>query len=306
MNQNIIIIGVPPPNPNMMMNQRLNFMMNQNNMMMSPSPMNSMMSQNNMMMMNPSPMNSMMNQNNMMMMNPSPMNSMMNQNNMMMMNPSPMNSMSMGMANSAPHEIYDDDEEICYLDSSMGKNNNNSSFIPMAKIPSPMNSISMGMENSSPPKIYDDDVEEDVCYLDSSMGKNNNNNSFIPSLSYHGNEMKHLQETININKKEDIMKIINTQDFINGFWEVNKYTNIIKEKYKKEYTLLKGIKSKNITDRVAITFLIIYFIDKEHPELLDELLMIIKKAKIFIFKEAKDTYENIIKEISISYIGLNY
>ena len=96
------------------------------------------------------------------------------------------------------------------------------------------------------------------------------------------------------------MKIINTQDFINGFWEVNEYTNIIKEKYKEEYNLLKGIKNKNITDKVAITILIIYFIEKEHPELLDELLMIIKKAKIFILNEAKETYENIIKEISIS------
>ena len=50
----------------------------------------------------------------------------------------------------------------------------------------------------------------------------------------------------------------------------------------------------------CIISLIIYFIEKEHPELLDELLMIIKKAKIFILKEAKETYDNIIKEISIS------
>ena len=56
----------------------------------------------------------------------------------------------------------------------------------------------------------------------------------------------------------------------------------------------------NIQIKVAITFLIIYFIEKEHPELLEELLMIIKKAKIFILNEAKETYENIIKEISIN------
>ena len=172
----------------------------------------------------------------------------------------------------------------------------------------------MGMMNSSPP-MYMQMANESLprsmgfvgCPEINYMGKNNDNeDDVISSSSNYGNKIEDIQEKININKKDDIMKIINTQDFINGFWEVNKYTNIIKEKYKKEYTLLKGIKSKNITDRVAITFLIIYFIDKEHPELLDELLMIIKKAKIFIFKEAKDTYENIIKEISISYIGLNY
>ena len=106
---------------------------------------------------------------------------------------------------------------------------------------------------------------------------------------------------IDLNKKDDIMKIINSQDFINGFWEINEITEIIKEKYKKEYDLLKGIKNNKIimNDKVAITILIIYFINKEHPELLDELLMIIAKAKIYVSNEAKESYENITKEIGI-------
>ena len=40
------------------------------------------------------------------------------------------------------------------------------------------------------------------------------------------------------------MKMINTQDFIDGFWEENNYTKIIKEQYQKEYDLLKNIKIK--------------------------------------------------------------
>ena len=92
------------------------------------------------------------------------------------------------------------------------------------------------------------------------------------------------------------MKIINTQDFVEGLWKINEYTEIIKEKYKKEYDLLKE-KNIYINDKVAITILIIYFINKEHSELLEELLMIIRKAKIFIMNETKDTYENIAKEI---------
>ena len=107
---------------------------------------------------------------------------------------------------------------------------------------------------------------------------------------------------IDLNKKDDIMKIINSQDFINGFWEINEITKIIKEKFIKEYDLLKGIRNNKIiiNEKVAITILIIYFINKEHPELLDELLMIIEKAKIFISNEAKESYENIIKEIGIN------
>ena len=99
--------------------------------------------------------------------------------------------------------------------------------------------------------------------------------------------------------KENIMKIINTQDFVGGVWDINEQTKIIKEKYEKEFELLKNIKDKNIDDKIAITILIIYFINKEHSELLKELVMIIKKGKLYIQEKTKDTYENIIKEIGI-------
>ena len=91
------------------------------------------------------------------------------------------------------------------------------------------------------------------------------------------------------------MEVINTQDFIEGFWEENEKTKYIKEKYIKAFDLLKN---KNLNDITSITILLIYFINKEHPELLDELLMIIKKAKEFIIKSANISYEEIIKEIN--------
>ena len=104
---------------------------------------------------------------------------------------------------------------------------------------------------------------------------------------------------IDLNRKEDIMKMINTQDFVGGSWDINDQTKIIKEKYGKEFESLKNLKEKNIDDKIAITILIIYFINKEHPELLKELVMIIKKGKIFIEEKTQDTYENIIKEMGI-------
>ena len=95
------------------------------------------------------------------------------------------------------------------------------------------------------------------------------------------------------------MKIINTQDFVGGSWDINDQTKIIKEKYEKEFELLKNLKDKNIDDKVAMTILIIYYVNKEHSELLKELVMIIKKGKLFIQERTKDTYENIIKEVCI-------
>ena len=95
------------------------------------------------------------------------------------------------------------------------------------------------------------------------------------------------------------MKMINTQDFISGFWDINEKTKLVKEKYNKEYELLKGLKDKNIDDKIAMTVLMIYFINKEYPDLLKELVMIMKKAKLYIQEKTKDTYENIVKEIGI-------
>ena len=101
-----------------------------------------------------------------------------------------------------------------------------------------------------------------------------------------------------LNSKENIMKMIFTQDFIEGFWEENEYTKIMKDKYRKQYDFLMGLKNKVINDRIVMTILVIYYINKECPELLNDLLMILKKAKNFIKKESKDSYENFIKEIN--------
>ena len=96
------------------------------------------------------------------------------------------------------------------------------------------------------------------------------------------------------------MEMINSQDFIEGYWEENEYTKKVIEKYEKEYKLLKEIKNKSINEKVALTVLVIYYINKEHSESLDALLLIIKKAKKYIEKVTNNTYENIIQEIKIN------
>jgi len=136
-------------------------------------------------------------------------------------------------------------------------------------------------------------MEEENCLnenvLDSSKEKKEN---FI-------GESKRGEKTINLDEKEKVMKMIRTQDFNKGNWNENVETKKIKEKYKIEYDLLKRLNNDKINDNVAITIIIIYFIYKEYSELLSELSMIIKKAKNYIKKETKNTYENIIKQICI-------
>ena len=54
-----------------------------------------------------------------------------------------------------------------------------------------------------------------------------------------------------------------------------------------------------MNDNIAITIIIIYYINKEYSEFEDELSLVIQKAKNYIKKNVKDSYENIIKEIGL-------
>ena len=158
--------------------------------------------------------------------------------------------------------------------------------------------------NYSEEEVFEEPNKSDFNFCGSSY---NNNEGILNSCknqcSNNDNSEKEdgpKKTIIELNEKESIMDMINTQDLIGGYWDENEYTKIIKNKYQNEYYLLKGLKNKNINDRIAITILIIYYINKEHPELLVELLMIIKKAKIFIQNNIKDTYENTIKEVNLN------
>jgi hypothetical protein len=143
--------------------------------------------------------------------------------------------------------------------------------------------------------------------------KEQTNNNIIKDINSFDNDMnsEDIKSDIRINikelnndniknnklEKDELMKIINLQDFIDGFWEYNENTKYIKEKYEKEYEILKNDKILNNNDKIIITILIIYYIEKEYPELLNELSLVIKKAKIFINKETKSSFEEIIKKL---------
>ena len=103
--------------------------------------------------------------------------------------------------------------------------------------------------------------------------------------------------------EDNLIEIINSQNSNEGYWEENQYTKKIIEKYKKEFELLKKLQNKNVDEKVALTMLIIYYINKEHSELIKDLSPEIKKAKMFIEKVTNDTYENMIKEINLNNIN---
>ena len=134
-----------------------------------------------------------------------------------------------------------------------------------------------------------------VTYIQNIFNNNENENDDDEKndilINFILNSLKDKKIDLN-EKKKNIKYIIYTQDFIKGFWSYNDLTKLVKEKYEKEYEILKKLNN----DKVCMTILIIYVINKDYPEYLDELSLIFKKAKYFIKKETNKTYEQIIKE----------
>ena len=122
------------------------------------------------------------------------------------------------------------------------------------------------------------------------------------------NKMK-LKESINLknnikNKEIDknkVIEIIQTQDFLEGFWELNNKTNIIKTKYQKEFDLILELKKNNnkINEKIAMTILTIYYIYENYPELIEEIIMIIEKGKKFIKTASNESYKSILRMIGL-------
>ena len=140
--------------------------------------------------------------------------------------------------------------------------------------------------------------EEELSDIDYD-NKNNEaiNNNLNNSNNNKEKDKEKKNEIKNLEKKDNIMKIINNQNYIEGFWEYNEQTKYIKDKYLDKFNLIKG--KLNLMDKTIMTILIIYFIEKDHRELLKELDLIIQKGKIYIQKETNKSYEEIINKIGI-------
>ena len=154
---------------------------------------------------------------------------------------------------------------------------------------------------------YDDDdkdykvsnykYENNNCMNSMKYDEKDSKETMLKDLNINDNKINNNSNNNNKLVKNDLMEIINTQDFIEGFWGYNEHTKYVKEKYEKEYEILIKDKILNNNEKIIITILMIYFIEKDYPELLNELSLVIKKAKIFINKETKNNYEEIIKQI---------
>ena len=138
----------------------------------------------------------------------------------------------------------------------------------------------------------------DDNYYDNYNGKNsygglfssNNINSYNEKEERNENEYK-----LNDNNKDqdNIENIIMSLDIIDGFWDENAYTKSIIEMKRDIYNKVKSFINDN---KIAITFIILYYIINDRKDKVAEYSNIINKAKIFLVNSGH-SYENIISSI---------
>ena len=135
---------------------------------------------------------------------------------------------------------------------------------------------------------------------------NKNPKRFSNSFYLTNEEYKKLKENINLNNSNgnvNIMKLITSQNFVYGYWEENEITKIIKNSYQRTYNILRNQFNINLTNykELLLTFIILYFLEKEKAEFLNDLEYSILKAKNYLSNNriSYDTIKSQILETSV-------
>jgi len=106
----------------------------------------------------------------------------------------------------------------------------------------------------------------------------------------------------NIKKLDNFNELIIKQDIIEGFWDENEYTNEVKEKVQEEFNKIQNfVNSQNDIlqkKKVIYTFIVLYYILNHMKEKIDELKLIINKAKKFL-NSVKYSYDDLLQKSGI-------
>ena len=109
-------------------------------------------------------------------------------------------------------------------------------------------------------------------------------------------------ESINILKRKDNMKLILSQNIIEGYWDENQETielnNILdKDEIDKINIKIKSLNKKEEDEkRIKYTILVIYYLNNNFSEKMDEYKLIIHKGKKYLLNQGIQ-YDEFIKEI---------
>ena len=109
-------------------------------------------------------------------------------------------------------------------------------------------------------------------------------------------------ENSNNNNGNDLKKLIMSQDIIEGFWDENNNSLLIKKKMNEKFSKIekfvngdKGVKDKK---KVIFTILVLYYLLNDMKDKLDELRLIVNKGKKYL-NSINYNYDVIVQKIGI-------
>ena len=142
--------------------------------------------------------------------------------------------------------------------------------------------------------LEENEFFQDFEILESPIEPKRNNNSRF-SKSFYISVDKMSQENTNNKKgfegKVNLIKLIIEQNIIEGFWEENtEEAKIILHFYERVYNNLKKKLNKN-NNKLSITFVILYYLEKEKSEILNDIEYSLIKGKNYLLKN-KISYDN--------------
>ena len=120
------------------------------------------------------------------------------------------------------------------------------------------------------------------------FGNNNNfNDNFFNNENKSHNEKE--EDNKNLEESKILENIIMSLDIIEGFWEENQYTKHILDMKVEIYNKVKSLVNDN---KIAVTFIILYYILNDRKDKVNEYSNIINKAKNFLIN-CGSSYEKI-------------
>ena len=102
---------------------------------------------------------------------------------------------------------------------------------------------------------------------------------------------------------DDFNDMLMSQDIIEGFWDENKETKKVIDKVKKEKydKIVEYVKNKNISqdfNKIVYTILVIYYVQKEKAQNINEFRLVLNKAKKFLISKGIN-YDEAIQKMNI-------
>ena len=136
-------------------------------------------------------------------------------------------------------------------------------------------------------------LEKNINFYENKKENINNQDNVFSSLFNNTNNNNEKKNESNIDKSKILENIIMSLDIIDGYWEENQYTKYIIDM---KLDIFNKVQKLVNNDKIAVTFIILYYIINDRKDKIAEYSNIINKAKNYLIN-CGWSYDNLVSRI---------